>query len=168
MGSGNCSGVGGFGYGRFRPLGPSGDDCIEVFAVVDVEGPLDMTADAGVTVNGTEVTIFCFGEDWANSVGDCQHLLGSPLAMTADVIELGFMLGLDPASKWVASSRLQQTHDAFRRRVSIIVCAGGRSISLAFGTPHLVTYRRARGHGWQSRPHNTRRPRMESVAQGVQ
>jgi hypothetical protein len=64
-----------------------------VFAVVAVEGPLGVTADAGVTVNGTEMTIFCIGEDGANSVGDCQHLLGSPLAMTADVVELGFILG---------------------------------------------------------------------------
>ena len=147
MGSGNCRGVGGFEYGRFRPLGPSGDDCIEVFAVVDVEGPHGVTADAGVTVNGTEVSIFCFGEDRANNVGDCQHLLGSPLAITADVVELGFMLELDPASQWVASSRSHQTHDAFLRGVRVVVCADGRSISLTFGTPHLVTYRRARGHG---------------------
>ncbi len=64
-----------------------------MFAVVAVEGPLGVTADAGVTVNGTEMTIFCIGEDGANSVGDCQHLLGSPLAMTADVVELGFIVG---------------------------------------------------------------------------
>ena len=102
--SGNCSGVGGFEYGRFRPRGPSGDDCIEVFAVVDVEVPVGVTAGAGVTVNGTEVTVFCLGEDWANSVGDCQHLRGSPLAMTADVVELGSMLGRDTTVEWVAST----------------------------------------------------------------
>lgn len=64
-----------------------------MFAVVDVEGPLVVRADAGVTVNGTEVTTFCFGEDKVNSVGDCQYLLDSPLAMIADVAELGFIMG---------------------------------------------------------------------------
>ncbi len=76
-----------------RPRGPSGDDCIEVFAVVAAEGPLGVTADAGVTVNGTEMAKFCLGEDWVDSKGDCQHLFGSSLAMTADDVELGFMLG---------------------------------------------------------------------------
>ena len=62
-----------------------------------------MTDDVGLTVNGTEVTDFCFGEDWVDSVGDCQHLRDSPLAMTADVVELGSMLGRDTTVGWVAS-----------------------------------------------------------------
>ena len=37
-------------------------------------------------------------------MGDGQHLRCSPLARTADVVELGCMLGRDPALEWVASS----------------------------------------------------------------
>ena len=118
-----------------------------MFVVVDVEVPVGVTADAGVTVNGTEVTNFCLGEDWANSVGDCQHLRGSPLATTADVVELGIMLERDTTIEWAASMEsLHSRHTMCFEAVRVLsVCAVGQSRSVTFGCPHLVTYRRARG-----------------------
>lgn len=58
--SGSCSGDGEKSTGKFRPLGPSGEDCKEVVEGLAVdEVPLGVNAKAGVTVNGTEVLICC-------------------------------------------------------------------------------------------------------------
>ena len=57
--SGNCRGVGEQSEGRLRPRGPSGDDCSETVAGLAVdEVPLGVAAEAGVTVNGTEVFMY--------------------------------------------------------------------------------------------------------------
>ena len=58
VGSGSCKGVGGSGHGGKRPRGPSGEDGTDVPAgVFDDEAVDGVTADAGVRVTGTAVTI---------------------------------------------------------------------------------------------------------------
>ena len=58
VGSGSCKGVGGSGHGGKRPRGPSGEDGMEVAAgVFGDEAANGVTADAGVRVTGTAVTI---------------------------------------------------------------------------------------------------------------
>ena len=60
LASGSWKGVGGYEEGEFLPLGPSGEELrgVNTGLVVD-EGPLGLTAEAGVTVKGTEVLICC-------------------------------------------------------------------------------------------------------------
>ena len=59
-----------------RPLGPSGEDCNESVAGLAVdEVPLGVAAEAGVTVNGTDVLMYCLRVGCADGVGDGQHLL---------------------------------------------------------------------------------------------
>jgi hypothetical protein len=63
--SGNSRGVGEKSRGRLRPRGPSGEDCIERVAGLAVDDvPLDVRAEAGVTVDGTEVLGWCLSEGW--------------------------------------------------------------------------------------------------------
>lgn len=90
--SGNCRGVGENSEGMLRPRGPSGDDCNESVAGLAVdEVPLGVAAVAGVTVNGTDVLMYCLDVDWADGVGDGQHLL--PFVMLGDeVVAVGAML----------------------------------------------------------------------------
>ena len=58
-----------------RPRGPSGDDCNERVAGLGVdEVPLGVEAEAGVTVNGTDVLMYCLRVGCADGVGDGQHL----------------------------------------------------------------------------------------------
>ena len=58
--SGSCSGDGEKSRGRLRPRGPSGEDWREMVAGLAAEEvPFGVSAEAGVTVNGTEVLIFC-------------------------------------------------------------------------------------------------------------
>lgn len=87
--SGNCRGVGEKSEGIFRPRGPSGDDCNESVAGLAVdEVPLGVAAVAGVTVNGTDVLMYCFSVGFKDGVGDGQHLL--PFVMLGDeVVEVG-------------------------------------------------------------------------------
>ena len=62
--SGNCRGVGEKSEGRLRPRGPSGDDCNESVAGLAVdEVPKGVAAEAGVTVNGIDVLIYCLHVD---------------------------------------------------------------------------------------------------------
>lgn len=56
--SGSCIEVGDGKIGRLRPQGPSGDDCMELFVGLDVkEGTLVLTAETGVSAQGTEVIV---------------------------------------------------------------------------------------------------------------
>ena len=58
--SGSCSGDGALSKGILRPRGPSGDDWYDVVeGLAAEEVPLGVSAEAGVTVNGTAVLI-CF------------------------------------------------------------------------------------------------------------
>lgn len=89
--SGNCRGVGEKWGGMFRPRGPSGDDCNESIAGFAVdEVPLGVPAEAGVTVNGTDVLVYCL-KVGCDDVGDGQHLL--PFVMLGDeAVAVGAML----------------------------------------------------------------------------
>lgn len=85
--SGSCNGVGEKSRGRFRPRGPSGDDCSEMVEGLAVdEVPLGVNALAGVTVNGTEVLIWCLvmRVDRDDGDGDGQHPL--PFVMVGDEV----------------------------------------------------------------------------------
>ena len=76
--SGNCRGEGEKSEGMLRPRGPSGEDCSESVAGLAVdEVPLGVAAEAGVTVNGTDVFMYCLDVGCTDSVGfgDGQHLL---------------------------------------------------------------------------------------------
>ena len=104
--SGNCRGVGERSEGTLRPRGPSGDDCNESVAGLAVdEVPLGVAAGAGVTVNGTDVFMYCFDGGCADGVetGDGQHLL--LFVMLGDeFVAVGAMLRTLGASiHWFAS-----------------------------------------------------------------
>ncbi len=90
--SGNCRGVGEKSEGTLRPRGPSGDDCNERVAGLAVEEfPLGVAAEARVTVNGTDVLMYCLYVGCADGVGDGQHLL--LFVMLGDeVVAVGAML----------------------------------------------------------------------------
>ena len=136
VGSGNCRGVGEKSEGMLRPRGPSGDDCNESVAGLAVdEVPLGVAAGAGVTVNGTDVFMYCLDEGCADGVetGDDQHLL--LLAMLGDeFVAVGAMLRrLGAVIHWFASGSGVQSFSCrfewFRRvvcrRLSCAVDDGG-------------------------------------------
>ena len=91
VGSGSCKGVGGSGHGRKRPRGPSGEDGVDDPAgVFDDEATDGMTADAGVRVAGTAVTI-CWGEANCSEPGG-RAFLTVPLARTGEGMAEGAIL----------------------------------------------------------------------------
>lgn len=106
--SGSCRGVGEKSEGMFRPRGPSGDDCNESVAGLAVdEVPLGVDAEAGVTVNGTDVFMYCFDVGGSDGIGfgDGQHLLLF-VTLGDEVVAVGVMLELVGASSyWFASDR---------------------------------------------------------------
>ena len=90
--SGNCRGEGGKSEGMLRPRGPSGDDCNESVAGLAVdEFPLSVAAEAGVTVNGTDVLLYCLLVGCTDDVGDGQHLLLSVM-LGDEVVAVGAIL----------------------------------------------------------------------------
>lgn len=79
--SGNCRGGGEYKGGRFRPLGPSGDDWMEVFVELVVkDGAPGLAVAAEAPLSGMIVTRCCFDGFFANGergrgLLDCPPLL---------------------------------------------------------------------------------------------
>ena len=94
IGSGSCRGVGGSERGAKRPRGPSGDDCIDLSAgVVDDGVAPGVTADAGVRVSGTAVTICCGKANCdCVEVGDGRAFLTVPLVHTGEAVAEGAII----------------------------------------------------------------------------
>ena len=87
---------------------------VEGLAVEEV--PLGVNAEAGVTVNGTEVLIFCLvviGVGWWESEGDDQHPL--PVLRVGDMVAEGGMI----ESRWMRKS-------LGRLALSVLFQKGGR------------------------------------------
>ena len=105
--SGSCSGEGEKSRGGLRPRGPSGDDCNETVDGLAVdEVPFGVNAVAGVTVNGTDVLMYCLFvpdvDSW-EGVGDGQQPL--LLLVAGDVCTEGAISDqLRRLIHWIASS----------------------------------------------------------------